>query len=154
MLGAPVLGVNTSIDSTNGSVQAHNESYFLLNETDAVNFTSSYALNFMPKAGGILGNLDGSTHQQVLVSSGSNLAATWQYEDAQIYYFSDTDGHYDSDVLQPVLQDGIARVTLRSTINCTVEPELIDTTDLVKIERLIADRGEIYSLALYVWRNP
>ena len=44
-----------------------------------------------------------------------------------------------------MIEDGLSRAAIRATVSCAIQPELIVTSDLVKIERLIADRGRIYT---------
>lgn len=148
--GTPVLGINISGNGTNGTILSHDEPYFSLNESDEINFTTAYTISYLASEDILLGNFGGATRTQSI----ANGAALWQYEDAQVYYFSSPTGLYEGSSLKPLLQEGLDRALIRSTVTCMVEPELLDTPSLVKIERLAAGHGTIYELTLYAWRNP
>lgn len=150
-IDTPVLGVNgTNETNLTGFIQAHIEPYFLFNESSEINFTKGNDISFLPYEGGFLGNLDGASREQIL----SQGLATWQIEDSRVYYFASSQGTLDSYPLIDIIQQGIFRATIQSTVECSIEPELLDTPDLVSIKRIVLDKGSLRELTLYVWRNP
>lgn len=158
-LGTPVLGANTTTNASETStVQNNDDLYFDLADGAELNMTPEYEVQFMPEMGGALGNLDGSSHQQSLALDGSHItAAKWIYEDAQVYWFGQVNGTYtdggSSEDLYDKISEGLDAAIVRSEQACTVRAEDVAAKHLVKIERVVADRGELRKILLYVWKT-
>lgn len=157
--GTPILGANTTTNASESStVQSNDDPYFELEDGAELNMTPEYELIFMPVVGGALGNLDGSSHQKELALDGSHITvASWIYEDSQVYWFAQVNGTHDDagtvTDLEDIISDGLEIAILKSEQACTVRPEDAVTKHLVKIERVVADRGEIRKIILYMWKT-
>lgn len=149
-LGEVVFGASTNVSSAEGTISAHDEPFFNLNESDAINFTTGYDLSFPSEEEGALGNIGGAKRVQTI----SEGAALWQYGDSRIYYFSSAIGDYESQALKDVLTAGLEKARIRSTIECAIDETEINSLDMVSVERVVADRGETATLTITMWRNP
>ncbi len=148
-LGETVFGVSTNTSSGETTIDAHEEPFFFFNESDDINFTTTYELNFSSANEGTIGNLGGAKRIQTI----SEGAATWQFEDSRVYYFSSATGDYTTEQLKDVLEQGLGRLRIKSTVDCEINQTQIDSPDIVSVERIVANRGELLTLTLTLWRN-